>query len=152
MRIHTLTQNGKTIRLKPDGSGFTVAAGTTAVNGDAVDTLGFESVLLKTAFGAIVSGAVTSVKVQYSDDGSTGWTDIAGTSQTVADTADNTIFITEIHRPVKRYVRVATSRATQNATIDYQEAFLFNPFNAGITQDATVGGVETFVNPVTGTA
>jgi hypothetical protein len=92
------------------------AAGTTAVNGATVDLSGVEEVMVIVPFGAIVSGAVTSIRWQ---EGSTTspTTDVAGTNMTVLDTEDDTVKVLRILKPRSRYGRVVVSRATQNATV-----------------------------------
>jgi hypothetical protein len=143
-----------TKRIKPDASGWTVAAGTSNVNSDIVDMAGYDAVRFIIGFGAIVSGAVTSVKVQQNDANSgTGMNDLTGSGITVADTDDNKIAISEIIRPQKRYLRLATLRATQNATIDFVLIELYKARSAPLTQDsATVISAELFQTPIEGTA
>jgi hypothetical protein len=126
------------------------AAGTTAVNGSAVDLSGVEEILILVPFGAIVSGAATSIKWQ---EGSTSspTTDVAGTSVTVADTDDDTTKSLRIIKPRSRYGRVVVSRATQNATVGAIEYILFGNRTVATTDDTTVAG-ETHVSPAAGTA
>lgn len=129
------------------------AAGTSAINGTALDTAGFDGGVAIVEFGPIVSGAVTSIKLQQSDD--TGgspddFTDVTGTSQTVADDADNTRFVIDFKRTTKRYVRVVVSRATQNATC----AAIYIQYGAR-TKPVTQGSgtnVEKFYAAAEGTA
>jgi len=93
-------------------------AGATALTGSTIDTANAEGVAFVVRFGAIVSGAVTSIKAQHSATTTSGdFVDIAGTNQTVADTDDEGIFVIDIKAPTKRYVRLVVSRATQNATV-----------------------------------
>lgn len=148
-----LSRSVKTLRLRPDGSGFTVAAGATAVNSDIVDTAGADGVRFITGWGAIVSGAVTSQKVQQNDVNSgTGMADLAGTNIAVADTDDNKVAVTDIIRPLERFLRVAYSRATQNATIDFLLVELYYNRSEPVTQDSSVATLETFQSPAEGTA
>lgn len=143
----------KTIRIKPDASGFTVAAGAADVNSDIVDTAGYDGIRFIVGFGAIVSGAATSIRVQQDAD-SAGATmaDLAGTSITVSDTNDNKMAISDIIRPQKRYLRVTTKRATQNSTVDFALAELYRARNMPVTQDATVISAEIALTPLEGTA
>lgn len=153
--MHNLIKNVKTIRLPLDTTTtYTGTAGTTGLLTEGVDTLGYEGVCFKIAFGAITSGAATSVKLQQSDDNgvSDGYSDIVGSSQTVADTDDGKIVLLDVHRPQKRYLCAAISRATQNATVDYMEAILYNGNQVPITADSTVASQEIFVSPAEGTA
>ena len=133
-----------------------VAAGATAITPSAgVDCKGFDGCLFIAAFGAIVSGAVTSVKVQQSDDDGVadGFSDLAGTSVTVADDADGKLVYVDVVRPRKRYLKMIVSRGTQNATLDGITAVLYDPKVAPTTHDAaTVAGGETHVSPAEGTA
>lgn len=126
------------------------AAGTTAVNGATVDLTGVEEIAIVVPFGAIVSGAVTSIKWQ---EGSTTspTTDVAGTSITVADTEDDTTKILRIIKPRSRYGRVVVSRATQNATVGAIYYILAGLRTRPSTDGATVLG-ELHVSPAAGTA
>lgn len=153
--MHNLSNKVLIKRLALDGTTtYTGVAGTTALTTEGIDTRGYEGVMLKVAFGTITSGAVTSIKAQQSsDDGATdGYSDLEGTSQTVADTDDGKVFIIDIHRPTKRYIDLVISRGTQNAVVDYMEVVLYNPFQIPVTADATVGGIERHVSPNEGTA
>lgn len=132
-------------RMKPDGTNFVGAAGTTAITSDSIDIVGYNNVCFELAFGAIVSGAVTSAKLQWSDDNTT-FTDVTGGSVTIADTDDNKIVFFEVHKPKKRYFRIVTSRATQNATVDFLDAKLWNATQVPVTQDATTVKGGVFLN------
>lgn len=154
MSIRNLTKATKTIRLKPDASGWTVVAGTSNVNSDIVDTAGFDGVRFIVGFGAITSGAATSIKVQQGAAAAMGdAADLAGTSVTVGDTDDNKIAISEIIRPLERYLRVSTLRATQNSVIDFALVELFRAASEPVTQDTvTLIAPETWASPAEGTA
>ncbi len=142
-----------TKRIKPDGSGYTVAAGAADVNSDIIDTAGYDWCRIITGFGAITSGAATSVKVQENDANSgTGMDDLEGSSITVADTDDNKITIVEIYRPRMRYLRQVTKRATQNAVIDFMIVELGGSRVKPITDDSTVVSTEVWPSPAEGTA
>lgn len=148
-----LTKATKTIRLKPDGSGYTVVAGAADVTSDEVDTQGYDAVRFIQGFGAITSGAATSMKAQQ--DTVTGMgsaADIEGSLITVADTHDNKIAIIDIIRPRERFVRVKTLRATQNSVIDFLIAELYRASTEPVTQDTTVLSAETSASPAEGTA
>lgn len=127
------------------------AAGTSAINGATLDMSGFEEVSVFVQFGPIVSGAVTSIKWQEGDASDlSDAADVEGTSQTVADDDDNTVFRINVIKPRSRYGRVVVSRATQNATCSamyYQAGARTLP----VTDGATVAG-ETHVSPAEGTA
>lgn len=132
-----------------------VAAGTTDQNGPGIDMANFETVMFLFMFGTITGSAVTSCKVQTSDqDGSPDtYTDLVGTSLTVADDDDNQIGIIEIVKPRERYVRPFIVRGTQNAVIDGIVAIQFGPKKAPTTHDSsTVLGTETHISVAEGTA
>ncbi len=126
------------------------AAGATAINATSVDMLGFEQVTFVVPFGAIVSGAATSIKAQGSDNNSS-WSDLAGTNQTIADTDDDKTFYVNVVKPVNRYVRLVVSRATQNATVGGIVAIQSNPKTLPVAHGTNVAG-ETWISPAAGTA
>ena len=124
-------------------------AGTSAITGSTIDTLGFNGVLFLVQFGTITAGAVTSFKVEHSDNSDmSSNADIVGTSQTVADTDDNKVFFCDLRKPVKRYVRLLVSRGTQNAAVS-AVALPYDPSDAPFTQTASG---ESHVSPISGTA
>ena len=62
-----------------------------SVDGASVDTNGFDEARVVGFMGAIPTGLVSTLKVQESADGSTGWADVTGASMAFADTEDDTI-------------------------------------------------------------
>jgi hypothetical protein len=126
------------------------AAGTTAINGSAVDLSGWDEIMILVPFGTIVSGAATSIKWQ---EGSTAspTTDVLGTAMTVLDTEDDTTKCLRIIKPRSRYGRVVVSRATQNATVGAIYYILSGASTQPATDDTTVVQ-ETHVSPAAGTA
>ena len=148
-----LSKRVRTIRLKPDQSGWTVAAGTSDVQSDIVDTANCEGVRFIIGFGAITTGATTTVLVQQNTANSlNGMADLAGTGITVADTDDNKIAILEVPKPQERYLCLKTDRNTQNAVIDFVIAELYGVRVMPVTQDTTVISAEVNVSPAEGTA
>jgi hypothetical protein len=128
-----------------------VAAGQTAINSSSVDMQGFDGCEFIVAMGSITSGAVTSCKAQGSPD-NTAWSDLAGTSQTIGDTADNKLFLIDVPFPRHRYLRCVVSRATQDSVVDGVVALQYLPKVEPVTHDSTVGGSELHHAPATGTA
>lgn len=149
----SLAEDIKVVRMKPDGTNYTAAAGTSTVTSDILDTAGYSCVTFLVCFGAIVTGGVPTLKVQQDTD-SAGATmaDLTGSSQAPADTDDNKVFVSEIVNPLERYVRTVIARATQNATVDALIAILSGSRKRPVTSDATVGGREIAVSPIEGTA
>ncbi len=142
------------------------AAGSSSVNSDVIDTLGFDGCLIVVQFGAIVSGAVTSIKLQHADAATNNTTltsgaDISTSSQTVADDDDDQIFYIDVIEPTKRYLQLAVTKATQNSTVSII-AILYNSKSSQPTTHgaggATVGegeGLtqgELIIHPIDGTA
>lgn len=128
------------------------AAGTTTITGSTIDSANAEGVLFLVRMGTITTGAVTSLKVQHSDTTTSGdFVDVAGTAQTIADSADDQIFAVDINKPVKRYVRVIVSRATQNAVVASANALVYGLRSLPFSQPAGTN-VESFGSPASGTA
>ena len=128
-----------------------VAAGTSDQNSSSVDMKSYDAVTFCVGFGAITASAVTSIKVQGSDDDS-AWSDLAGTAVSVADSDDDKIVLAEINCPQQRYVRVVVDRGTQNAVIDFAVALQSKANAAPVTQSSSVLGTEFHQAPAAGTA
>jgi hypothetical protein len=133
-----------------------VAAGATDITDAAViDMQGYEGVRFIYSFGAITAGAVTSVAVasKATNAPTPGTDDLAGSSITVADDADDKIVIVDIYKPRLRYLRPFVKRATQNAVVNCIVAELYGrKGKMPVTQDATVSGQELWVSPANGVA
>lgn len=132
-----------------------VAAGTSVQTSSAIDTQGYEGVKIYTSFGAITTGAVTSVEVQQSSDDAAAdaYTDLLSTNIAVTDAQDNMVVVHDIYRPRERYLKLQINRATQNAVIDGVIAVLYGSRKKPTTDDSTtVVGRETHVSPAEGTA
>lgn len=128
------------------------AAATTDITSDAFDARAFHEVTFVALFGSITAGAVTSMHVEGSNDGSTGWTDIAGTNQAVADDDDNKAIGITIRRPPFPYLRAIIDRGTQNAVLDGIVAIGSKPDSEPVIHDsATVVGFEFHDAPAAGT-
>ena len=128
-----------------------VAAGTSDQNSSSVDMKSFDACTFAIGFGAITASAVTSIKIQGSDDDST-WSDLAGTAISVADSDDDKIVLAEINCPQQRYLRVVVDRGTQNAVIDFGVALQSKANAAPVTQSSSVLGSEFHQAPAAGTA
>jgi hypothetical protein len=137
-----LTPSVRTVRVMN-----AVAAGTTDQESTAVDTAGFEGCRFVAALGSITSGAVTSMRVEQSADGSTGWAALAGASVTIADDDDNELAIIDVRAPRQRYLRAVIDRGTQNAVIDGVVAELYGPRTQAVPADASVAGQAVLNGP-----
>ncbi len=142
---------GKEMKISSAITPTAGAAGTTDINGSEVDMQGYENVLMVVHMGAIVAGAVTTLKAQQ--DIVTGMAtaaDLLGTSQTIADDDDDKVFYLDLVKPRERFVRLVVPRATQNATLAawYVQ---YNGKKRPSTHGTNVSG-ETHVSPAEGTA
>lgn len=148
-----LSQKIKTIRVKPDGTNYNAAAGSSDATSEYIDTAGFEGIRLVVGLGAIVANAVTAVRVQQCDTSGGSYADLEGSSVTVADDDDYQCVVIDIFRPRERYLKVVTDRATQNATVDFILAELYGARVEPTTDDtATVISREVHRSPAEGTA
>tara|TARA_R110000822_G_scaffold130712_2_gene267351 strand:- start:722 stop:1162 length:441 start_codon:yes stop_codon:yes gene_type:complete len=130
-----------------------VAAGTGLITpASGVDMANFETCLFIVSFGAIVSGAATSIEVHQSADDSS-YAALLGSNVTVVDTADDTIVYIEVNKPIDQYLKCLVNRATQNATVNSIVALQGGPRVAPVTHDSsTVTTGEFHVSPAEGTA
>lgn len=128
------------------------AAGTSAITSAAIDTAGYQGIRALIAVGAVTSGAVTSFKWTDCDTSGGSYSDVAGSSITIADTADDTAFISEVKVPLKRYMKANISRATQNATIGAVFVELYGPNSMAVTADSSITTQELANSPADGTA
>jgi hypothetical protein len=135
-------------------SGAVAAGSADITNLAGIDTAGFDSAIFLVAMGAITAGAATSIKLQQSsDDGSVdAYSDIAGTSLTIPDTGDNKLWVLEVIRPTKQWIKLYIARATQTSVVEAAIAILGGAHDKPITQPASVGGSELHVSPLEGTA
>lgn len=128
------------------------AAATTDINGVTLDMAGFMGVMIMVTMGAIVSGAVTSIKAQQgaASDLSDA-ADLEGSAQVIADTDDEKTFYIDIYRPAERYVRLVVDRGTQNATVASATYIQYGSRKPPTTHGSNVSG-ETKYTPSEGTA
>lgn len=127
------------------------AAGSADVNGSALDMQGYEGVVAVVEMGTIAATAVTSLKWQQREMATATWADLAGTRFTIA-ADDDELFITELVRPVKRYVRLVVERATANAALRTALYIRYKPRNAPVSQGNSVNADAINVGPAEGTA
>ena len=147
----TLLDNTKHERVSND-----VAAGTSVVNSDSVDTAGFDGVLFIISLGTVTTGpAADLVKAQQSsDDGAAdAFTDIAGSGLgAVADTDDDKLLILDVRRPRERYVRAVMDRTGGNVVIDSITAVLYGPTEGPPAAGSDVSQQGATVGAESGTA
>lgn len=142
-------------RIKTTLCKSAVAAGSTDItDATEIDMTNWEGVRFIFSFGAITTGAATSVGAtgKATTGGTPGTDDLAGSKQTVADTDDDSVFIIDIFQPAQRYIRPFVKRATQNAVLNSIVAEQYGPRKLPVTNDTTVHGQELWVSPAVGTA
>jgi hypothetical protein len=131
------------------------ATGTTDIEGVSLDMAGYSDVTCIVAMGPITANAVTGLKLQGSADSAGSpddWTDLTGTSQTVADDDDNQVFLLSVNRPAKRYIRLYVDRATQAATVGSAVYVQTGARKRPVTHGSNVNAAEEFASPAEGTA
>jgi hypothetical protein len=136
----TLFENCKIIPI------LSYASGTADRSSEVFDTKGFGRGLIIVHFAAIAAGAVTNFFVQTSDVAAsetalTSGADLAGSSQTIADDADNTIKYIDF-KPTKRYGLLTMNKDATNATAESAILILYQAKNKPTTQalgTSTVG-------------
>ena len=126
------------------------AAGQTAINGAALDMQGYEGAVAIIEMGTLAATAVTSIKWQQSDT-TTDFSDLEGTGVAIAADDDDKIFVSELYKPTKRYVRLVVSRGTANATLRAATYIQYKARSAPVTQGTDVT-TELSVGPAEGTA
>jgi hypothetical protein len=132
-----------------------VAAGASDITpSSGINCAGYGGVTFIVSFGAIVTGAATTVKAQSSSDDGSGdaYDDIAGSAVTVADTYDGKLVLLNVSEPDEQYVRCIVTRATQNATVNSIVAILHSPKQRPVTQDSNIAASKSILSAIKGTA
>jgi hypothetical protein len=132
-----------------------VAAGTSVQTSSAVDMAGFEGVRFIVSLGVGSASSVGQVKASQSTTSGGSYSDIAGSLGTAftPTTDDNKVWVLDIYRPTKRFVKCIVNRAAGNTVIDTVTAELYEPRNFPTVDDATtVLGHKQLVAPIEGTA
>ena len=137
--------------IKPIRNSNAIAAGTGTTNLPGVDMAGFAGIAFLVQLGTVVLTGTGVFKLQESDDNSS-FSDLAGTSQSWADTNDDKCIYIEVVRPLKRYIRGVLIRSTANSTIDSVLAIQFSPQFGPPALDSTVISREIHNQPIAGTA
>ena len=130
-------------------------SGTADRNGTTIDMQGYEGCFFVLTTAAVAASSVNAIKVaQSSDDGvADAYSDLEGTSITVAADDDNQLFGIDVYKPAKRYLRCIVDKDASNAMAESVLALLYGPRElpvaGSITDEVTV---ESHVSPAEGTA
>lgn len=146
--MKNLFNNTKILHVAPDDQAtttYTLSAGVTDPNTVSVDRKGYESVAWLVTYGDNADTGVISFKLQHSDDNVTftdaldkdGNTIVVSVTAGASDTDHYLTGIEAVGTKLKRYVRLAITRATANTVIAALHAFLSNPQDAPVTQAVT---------------
>lgn len=117
-------------------------AGTSDVNGAAIDMKDSDGCIFIYAVGTITDTAVGGIKVQESDDDST-YSDVSGTTLAHATTGDSDkLIIVDVPKGkyTKRYLRAVAERGTANSVVQVGVAIPYG-FNAAPTTNAASASV-----------
>lgn len=121
------------------------AAGTSTVDSASYDTSGINAIMFNGGFGTANAG--NTVHLQHSDDDSV-WNDMEGTQ--IVPTVNGNLWIIDIKRPLKRYIRVRQTRGVSTTTY-IVIATGYQAIKMATTHDATVAPVLVLASPETGT-
>ena len=134
---------------------FLAASAAVDRDGAGLDMAGFDGVLMVVKMADIAAGAVTAIKAQQSDDNGVGdgWSDVEGTGIAIAADDDNQVFIIDLVKPTKRWVRVVVDKDAANATNECALYLQYGPRDLPVAQ--TVANEVTYerhVSPAEGVA
>ena len=130
------------------------AAASADRNGAILDMTGYRGVLMCVKFGAITTGAVTSIKAQQDTAvGMGGAADLLGTAMAVADDDDDQLFIIDLYEPTERYVRLVVDKDASNTTVETATYIQYGARNRPTTPTVTDKVTyERHESPAEGTA
>jgi len=95
------------------------ASGTAVRNGAEVDMQGWDGVIAIVTMATIASSAVGDI--HWEQDTATGMgsaADLTGTAIATADDDDDEIFVSDLYRPLERFVRIVVTKDTSNAAAE----------------------------------
>ena len=95
-------------------SALTYASGTASRNGDTLDMSGWDGVLGIVTMGTIAASAVGDVHWEQGAT-TTPATDLEGTAIVSAADDDDQVWVLDLYRPTKRYVRLVVTKDASNA-------------------------------------
>ena len=95
------------------------ASGTAVRNGAEVDMQGWDGVIAIVTMATIASSAVGDI--HWEQDTATGMgsaADLTGTAIATDEESDDEIFVSDLYRPLERFVRIVVTKDTSNAAAE----------------------------------
>lgn len=133
--------------------GLAYASGSADREGAVLDMKGWDGVLVIAQFGAIATGAVTSIKMQQGAAANlSDAADLAGTAQTVADDDDSKIKYIDLYQPRERYVRAVVDKDATNACAETVTYVQYRGLEVPAAAHGTGVAGEAHQSPAEGTA
>ena len=127
---------GRNVKVTLVNNGET--AGTGTITSDEVDMTGFEGVVFLVHMGAIDPSAVTTTYVrQDTVTGMGSGATLTGSTHTIADSDDDSVFLTDIYRPREQFLDVQVTRVTQDSVIQSIIAIQYGARKPPVTHDAS---------------
>lgn len=137
-----LSKNVKVILIEAGA-----ASGTTDLESDVVDMLGFEGAMF---IGSLATAnAANYAKVQQCDTSGGSYADLEGTKLVPGDNGDS--FLIDIYRPRERYLKLYLERGGAATVSGDIYVILYGPRVAPTSHGATIDA-ETHIEPAEGTA
>ena len=130
------------------------ASGNADRTGAIMDMSGSNGITATVTMAAIAGGAVTTFKMQQGDlaNGS-DMSDLLGSGISIADDDDDQVFVSEIFKPTKRYVRMFMDKDGANNTAESAVYDLYGAQVMSVAGDVTDEvTVEIHISPAEGTA
>lgn len=131
--------------------GLAYVSGTAVREGAILDMAGWDGVLIIMVTATIAASAVGDLHAEE-DDASGGGTmaDLLGTAMATAAADDDKMFVLDIYRPLKRYIRGVVTKDTSNAAA---ETVIYIQYHGRKRPVADMGAdnYERHLSPIAGT-
>jgi hypothetical protein len=123
-----------------------VAAGTSTINGSAIDMAGFDVATFIIRLGTPATN--NNIRVQQCDTSTGTYADLLGTR--MGDNSTDTPLMVEVLKPTKQFVRYSIARGT-STTVDIAVTAQSRSRSRPVTH-AGAGVIERHISPAEGTA
>lgn len=129
------------------------ASGTATRNGAILDMSGFEGVIAIVKCATIAGSAVGDIHWEQDTDSAGGtMADLTGTAIAIADNDDDQIFISDLNKPLERYVRIVVTKNGAQAQAEDAIYIQYGPAaKPQVSAAADEVTIETHLSPVEGT-